>query len=118
MSLASAQREARPGHHGEVLNLLSSDYARYQYCRAMAEKYRKQWWDGKLESVAAARIDPTLRTQKHSPEKVDQIGEQRWSRTVEAKDLAGLEQMWWRWAEGYAQFMTMESLAGLLRNLR
>lgn len=119
-SLYEIQKEARPGHHGEVLNALSGDYARYQYCRAMAEKYRNKWWDGKLDEVRKAREEARRddRLRRRSAEEIDQIGEQRWSRSVESKDLIGLEQMWHRWMTGYAQIMTMESLNGLLRRLR
>jgi hypothetical protein len=116
MALASAQRDARPGHHGEVLNRLSSDYARYQYCRAMSEKYRDKYWDGKLEYVDLAREDPALRGK--SREEIDMIGQQRWSRTVECKDVIDLEKMWHRWAVGFATILQMEALNGLLRGLR
>jgi hypothetical protein len=116
MSLAKVQRDARPGHHGDILNQLSSDYARYQYCRAMYEKYRDAYYNGKLEHVELARMDSSLKDRTR--QQIDTIGQQRWSRSVDCKDVIDLERMWHRWMMGYIEAMTMESLNGLLRGLR
>lgn len=97
----AAQRLAKE-HFGEKLDSLRGDFQRAQACRAKAEKYRNEWFAGQRRTVADALADPTLEGKSYG-ERVA-TGESRWSLSTAAKDLAGVEQMYWRWMQGYLDF--------------
>lgn len=86
-------------HFGLYLDGLDNDFQRAQACRAKAEGLRNKWYEGLREAIADALIDPDLRN--FTAEQKEITGESRWSLTKRSKDLAGAEQMYWRWMAGY-----------------
>lgn len=94
-ALASAE------HKGEILNRCKSDVERRSLCLQWASKARTDWYDGQRQQVVFVLLSDSPRYRDY-PAKVRQsIGEQQWGKSVEAKSLADLEQMYCRWALMY-----------------
>ncbi|GLH99761.1 hypothetical protein [Phytohabitans aurantiacus] len=91
----------------DVIERLGDDYERAMYCRAQAEKYRHQWFEGRAEEIAYVRErkeagDPRFR--RLTPGQVDLIGRLRWSESGMGQALAGREQRYTRWMKIYLAF--------------
>jgi len=71
-------------HKGKQLRALADHSARASLCLKWSEESRDGWYERRAEWVAAG----------HTPES--------WGNEFKAKDLAGLEQMYSRWAVMYA----------------
>jgi hypothetical protein len=103
--LDSVAAQWGPEHetHSVKLGRLESDYHRYQYCRIQFEKFQAEWWDGQRKSVQDVLLSREQAYERYSAAQRIVIGKQRWGKSAEAKDVAGLEQMWHRWMLGYLQ---------------
>jgi hypothetical protein len=104
-------------HFGEYLDSLKNDYQRYQACRAKAEGLRNQWFAGQkreINRIMDLAIAGDHRYQRMSPGEMQATGESNWSLRKESKDLAGAEQMYWRWAMGYLQATQYRSPMSLM----
>lgn len=88
-------------HRGQILDMLPDDNARYDQCLAWAEEERNKFYQGLRETILDVVESREERYRQYSPEARTRIGEQRWSNTSKSKELAGNEQMYMRWAQGY-----------------
>lgn len=109
-----AEKALSERHFGEYLDSCANDFQRAQACRAKAEKYRNLWFAGQREMVAKALLDETLGSM--TPKEREATGEHRWSISKRSRDLAGTEQMYWRWMDGYLDWYANNPK--LIRNAR
>lgn len=87
-------------HPGNYLDSLRSDKDRAAYCKGMVEEYRNRWFEGQAIEVAKVKHSNNPQYGKTSKER-EATAKHRWATSSEADDLAGLENMWWRWAIMY-----------------
>jgi hypothetical protein len=85
----------------QILAGLDNDYQRFQYCHMKAEMARADWYSGQTASVLSV-----LGSREEQYGNMDgatrvMTGNTNWSLSRESKDLAGLDQMYTRWAQLY-----------------
>lgn len=72
-------------HKGEELDAIKHPYNKGVQCLKWAEACRDRWYEEKLDAGLHRGVN----------------GEFEWSKSVMARDLVGLEQMYHRWATTY-----------------
>ncbi len=94
----------RNGHKGRQLDACATNSERAKLCRAWAEKARNDYYDGLAEEVNRAARNTSL----PGDERARRIlGEVNWNNNPRSKSLIGLEQMYWRWMNGYAALVNI-----------
>lgn len=88
-------------HRGEILDSLPDDEARYDQCLSWAEEERNKFYQGLRESIRDVLGSDSEQYRQYDGRARTMIGEQRWASCKKSKELAGTEQMYMRWAEGY-----------------
>lgn len=87
---------------GLQLERCANDVERRSLCLQWASQARTAWYDGRRRAIARVVLSDHPRYKQYGIEARKAIGEQQWSRSVEQKDLASLEQMYSRWAQSYS----------------
>lgn len=82
----------------EELERLPTHWRRAEYCYDKMHKLRTKYYQKQREYEALAVVSNDHTVKGQSVEARRLIGRQRWSNTVEAQEMIGLEQMWSRWA--------------------
>jgi hypothetical protein len=100
-TLALSAEALRP-HKGEILDECANDVERRSLCLQWAGELRTEWYNGLRTQVLHVLHSDNPRYRHLPPDVRKSIGEQQWSRSVRAKDLAATEQMYSRWAQQYA----------------
>jgi hypothetical protein len=86
---------------GDILDALPDDNARFDQCMSWAEEERNKFYQGLRESIRDILGSDSDQFAQYDGRARTRIGEQRWSNSRKSKELAGNEQMYMRWAEGY-----------------
>lgn len=86
---------------GRKLNWCQNDEQRYRLCVLWAEQARDGYYQGMRESVSDMMLSEDRRYRHCDVEVRRSIGERKWSTSLKAKELIGLEQMYVRWASQY-----------------
>jgi hypothetical protein len=86
---------------GDILDRLPDDKARHDQCLAWAEEERNKFYQGLRESIQDVIWSDSERYRQYDGRARTTIGELRWTDSKKSKELAGSEQMYMRWAEGY-----------------
>lgn len=93
---------SREQDKGQRLNACKTDVDRRSLCLQWAGEMRDAYYQGRRESMEDMLRSKDRRYRYMSAETRMKIGEIKWSKSMQAKDLVGLEQMYSRWAVQYA----------------
>jgi hypothetical protein len=93
---------ANERHKGQLLDDCANDVERRSLCLQWAGQARNAWFQGRRESIQDMLMSKDRRYKYMSVETRKKIGEIKWSKSIQAKELASVEQMYSRWAVQYA----------------
>lgn len=103
----AAHTLARPSK-ADQLRRCASDYERMVLCQEWAAEERRKWYQGQAECIADVLGSTNVRYRYYNEEARRRIGGKNWSNTLASRDIAGLEEMYSRWAHEYAVAVTAE----------
>jgi len=86
----------------DILDMCANDVERRSLCLQWAGEARTKWYERRKQYIASVVQSDSPRYKGYPIEVRKSIGDQQWARSVEQKDLAAQEQMYTRWATGYA----------------
>ena len=98
---AMRQVRAEP-HKGTLLDRCANDVDRRSLCLQWAGEARNAYYEGRRQSIEDMILSEDRRYRHMSMATREKIGEMKWSKSLMAKELQGLEQMYSRWAVQYA----------------
>lgn len=100
--LDALDRLAEEKDKGQQLNACANDVERRSLCLQWAGQMRDAYYQGRRESIQDMLLSKEYRYRHMSPAVRMKIGEIKWSKSLRAKELIGMEQMYSRWAIQYA----------------
>lgn len=89
-------------HKGVLLDRCRSDVGRRSLCLQWAGAARNAYYEGRRQSMADMILSTDRRYRHMDAATRAKIGELKWGKSLMAKELIGLEQMYSRWAVQYA----------------
>lgn len=95
-------RLAEERDKGQQLNACRNHVERRSLCLQWAGQMRDAFYQGRRESMQDMLLSKDRRYRHMSPETRMKIGQMKWGKSMQAKELADLEQMYSRWAVQYA----------------
>lgn len=107
MMAAVLQQQSRIRKSHE-LDACESDAERYKLATGWASEARALWYRGQTEAITDMLLSEDIRYRYMSAEERRAIGLVKWSKSPVSKDLAGLEQMYSRWAQEFAAGAALE----------
>lgn len=87
---------------GQILNACTTDVDRRSFCLQWAGEARDAYYQGRRESIQDLLLSRDPRYKYMDAETRMRIGEMKWGKSLQAKEIIGLEQMYSRWAIQYA----------------
>lgn len=100
--MAAAREVSLREDKGRQLQRCTSDVERRSLCLQWAGELRDQWYAGQRQAVIDMILSEDRRYHRMSIEARKKIGEIKWGKSLQAKELAATEQMYSRWAVQYA----------------
>jgi hypothetical protein len=100
--LLAAEHEMVQDDKGQVLERCANDVERRSLCLQWASEARLAWYEGRRAHIAKVVASNNERYKQYPVSVRRKIGDQQWGASVQQKELAGLEQMYSRWAQSYA----------------
>lgn len=115
---AAAEAILQEDDKSEILMRAGNDVVRRSLCLQWAGQARTAWYRGRREAIAYVVASDHARYRPFPIEVRKSIGEQLWSRSVEQKDLASLEQMYTRWAQSFSGTVEEGNYSGVQGSVR
>lgn len=100
----------------EILADLPDDTARALQCHKWAVETRAKLFQGQQESIQDVLDSKELRYQRMGTRERTAAGSQKWATTQIAVDLLKTEEMFSRWARGYAANVRLKDLNPKLKS--
>jgi len=100
--IEAAKEIERQVDRGQRLRQCANDVERRSLCLQWAGEERDKWYAGRRQTIIDMIMSEDRRYKHMGPETRAKIGEMKWGKSLQAKELAGTEQMYSRWAVQYA----------------